>query len=360
MILKPNASKIKKYILYIFLIFISLTICFRLNINSQPTTSDHNLKVKVQEVLRKEDVISIIQKLNERETKVSTSQIKYDYLKRYPNFLECNKNVTAKWSSNAMYADDQQLEYSKPASNETHKHRFVKGILVYFPFEKTDKFISEFKWLYRSWIEMQKSEPSLWRTDLIVFIEKSVESLRNLNCSFENKRRHDSDEPMCTFLQYTAVKNRNLTHLANPLFDVNTNKYEKYEYLLENLDIFSDDPANLLPLLHVLQQNLYNYGYLDSILVAFEGYSYFKAAGYDYLIRSDIDVFLTPLFAKWLPKHCNDFVVGGGGYSDQFNANRLKRIANDLKLEHAGKWNLGNRIRTKTHKSVLLVLHVFY
>jgi len=46
MILKPNASKIKKYILYIFLIFISLTICFRLNINSQPTTSDHNLKVK--------------------------------------------------------------------------------------------------------------------------------------------------------------------------------------------------------------------------------------------------------------------------------------------------------------------------
>ena len=158
---------------------------------------------------------------------------------------------------------------------------------------------------------MQKSEPFKWRTDLIVFIEKSVDFLNELNCTFENKRKHDSDEPMCTLLPYRAVKDRNLTQLANPLFkkenifeaiDVNTNIYEKYEYLLNNIEIFSDDPANLLPFLHVLQQNLYNYGYLDSILMAFEGYAHFKSAGYDYLIRSDMDVLLTPLFAKWLPK----------------------------------------------------------
>ena len=298
--------------------------------------------------------------------KSKLKDIRYDYLKRYPNFLECNKKIIEKWSVNAMYTNDnQQIEYSKPASNETHKHRFVKGILVYFPIEKTNEFIPEFKWLYRSWIEMQKSEPNMWRTDLVVFIEKSVQFLQELNCTFQNKRKHDSDEPMCTLLEYIAVKNRNLTELSNPLFkkeniyepiDVNKNIYEKYEYLLNNVEIFSDDPANLLPFLHVLQQNLDNYGYLDSILMAFEGYSHFKAAGYDYLIRSDMDVFLTPLFAKWLPKHCNDFVVGGGGYSDQFNANRIKRIANDLKFEHAGQWNLGSIIFNFNLKFINLIL----
>ena len=67
-----------------------------------------------------------------------------------------------------------------------------------------------------------------------------------------------------------------------------------------------------------------------------------KSSGYDYLIRSDMDVFMTPLFSKWLPKHCNDFVVGGGAYSDNFNAKRLKRIASDLNFQHAGKRNLGS------------------
>ena len=76
--------------------------------------------------------------------------------------------------------------------------------------------------------------------------------------------------------------------------------------------------------------------------MAFEGYQYFKQAGFDFLIRSDMDVFLTPLFASWLPRHCNDFYVGRGGFSTDFNNNRLNRIADDLNLKYAGKRNLGS------------------
>lgn len=55
-----------------------------------------------------------------------------------------------------------------------------------------------------------------------------------------------------------------------------------------------------------------------------------------------MDVFLTPLFATWLPRHCNDFNVGAGGYSTEFNTRRLERISRNLDLNFAGQWNLGS------------------
>lgn len=76
--------------------------------------------------------------------------------------------------------------------------------------------------------------------------------------------------------------------------------------------------------------------------MAFEGYEYFRTAGYTHLVRSDMDVFLTPLFGMWLPRHCNDFHVGRGGYSTDFNTNRFARIAKNLRLEYAGVENLGS------------------
>jgi hypothetical protein len=58
--------------------------------------------------------------------------------------------------------------------------------------------------------------------------------------------------------------------------------------------------------------------------------------------KKDMDVFLTPLFGTWLPKNCNDFYAGGGGYSTDFNDRRLRRIARDLTLEYAHAKNIGS------------------
>lgn len=55
-----------------------------------------------------------------------------------------------------------------------------------------------------------------------------------------------------------------------------------------------------------------------------------------------MDVFLTPLFSTWLPRHCNDFNVGRGGYSTDFNVKRFARIANNLGLKYAGEQNMGS------------------
>ena len=57
--------------------------------------------------------------------------------------------------------------------------------------------------------------------------------------------------------------------------------------------------------------------------MAFDGYVHLKDS-YDFLIRSDMDVFLTPLFGQWQPRACNDFYVGGGGYSVGFQ--RMNRL----------------------------------
>jgi hypothetical protein len=55
-----------------------------------------------------------------------------------------------------------------------------------------------------------------------------------------------------------------------------------------------------------------------------------------------MDVFLTPLFGTWLPKNCNDFYAGGGGYSTDFNDKRLSRVAKELNLEYAHSKNIGS------------------
>ena len=188
---------------------------------------------------------------------------------------------------------------------------------------------------------MQTYEPSKWRTDLIIFLDKDSDSFKNsdfllteLNCKFENKRSSAEDKPMCTLIHHKALKNRNLPKPNKKTFD--------YNHILDKIDVFLDDQKNLKEFYALLNSNLIDYGYLDSILMAFEGYQYLKSAGYDYLIRSDIDVFLTPMFATWLPIHCNDFIVGGGGFSSEFNRKRFKRIAKELEFNYPDVGGLGS------------------
>lgn len=261
----------------------------------------------------------------------ANATFKYNYLKQYGNILRCDSEF-------GQFFDSQAKEdYTQPAPVQTHDMRMTRAVLVYFPINQINNFKPEFKWMYRSWIEMQKHEPKLWRTDLVVFINKNVIFekkdffLNGLNCTFTNRRTTPQDKPMCSLVEYIPLKERILQDKAT-----------NYNYLLNDLDIYSDDKDNLAPFYNLLKSKISHYGYLDSILMTFDGYAMLKAAGYNFLIRSDMDIFLTPLFAKWLPRNCNDFYVGRGGYSSTFNEHRLGRIASDIGMKFANKTNLGS------------------
>ena len=62
---------------------------------------------------------------------------------------------------------------------------------------------------------------------------------------------------------------------------------------------------------------------------------------YDYILRTDMDCFLTYNFALYVPYN-NSLLVGRGGYSTTFNSKRLKRIANDMNWKYADKTSLGS------------------
>lgn len=265
----------------------------------------------------------------------------FDFFQQYPFIRQCGQK--SKILKNFETSGLKKIDYSVPADPNTHQSRITRAILVYFPIEQVQNFHYEFRWLYRSWVEMIKHEPSKWRTDLVVFARNEKKFFNNsffdkLNCSFYHKRTSPNDKPMCVLIDYLAIKDRKLSSSEIKFASNN----QLYNFILKNINIFNESDTNMNIFYNFLKNRLSKYGYVDSILMAFDGYKYFKSAGYDFLIRSDMDVFLTPLFAKWLPEHCNDFYVGRGGYSNEFNTNRLGRIAHNLGLEYAGSANLGS------------------
>ena len=75
---------------------------------------------------------------------------------------------------------------------------------------------------------MQRYEPVKWRTDLVVFIEGSdFNDLKELNCTYENRRTNVFDKPMCTLIKYIPLKDREIPRLNNSIFKMNRSKLLK-------------------------------------------------------------------------------------------------------------------------------------
>jgi hypothetical protein len=143
---------------------------------------------------------------------------------------------------------------------------------------------------------------------------------------------------MCTIIGYIPINKRmkkyNVAYLKSidPLI--------LFSHLYKDVNVFDDNDVNIWKF-HAILKDLAHYGYLDSIMVAFEGYKYFHNK-FDFLLRSDLDVFLTQLFGKWLPTHLSDFVTGGGGYSGDFNMKRIQKAAKNVNLKPGNVRNLGS------------------
>jgi len=71
----------------------------------------------------------------------------------------------------------------------------------------------------------------------------------------------------------------------------------------------------------------------------FEGFSTFKM--YDYVLRTDIDVFITRNFSVYLPDN-SSILVGLGGYGTTYNRRKLARIARDMNFMYANMSGMGS------------------
>lgn len=276
----------------------------------------------------------------ENENVFETEFQQIEQLKTYPNVLDCHYNY-----SSSILNNDDSSNYNNEAPRKLHGVRIVRGLVIFYPADKNEYFEQEFRWVYRSWVEMRKYEPKLWRTDLVVFMNTKVYAKTNnnvfpeLNCTVDNIRKSKNDEPMCTIRNYVEIKDREI-----PFYNKDTIEQisadEIYSFLYKKINIFNDDAENLWKFYGKLKE-LYKYQYVDSILMAFDGYSYFKD-NFDFLLRTDMDIFITPLFAKWLPLNCNDFVTGSGGYSHDFNMKRLRKAGKLMGLKFSEVRNLGS------------------
>ena len=206
-----------------------------------------------------------------------------------------------------------------PRLHQPLSSSILRGILIFYPANQEAHFLSELLWLFRSWIEVMKYEPSSWRTDLVIYSDKYVSNLEQLGCLYNQIRKNREEPPRCRVFPYRRIHSRS---------GQNTNHSE--EHLFQQFDSLRST---------LLVRHLRNYEYLDSINIIAECYPSF--AMYDYILRTDMDVFLTMNFAHFVP--VNDaLLIGRGGYSHTFNMIRLGRIARDMHWSYANLSNLGS------------------
>ncbi|CAF4322243.1 unnamed protein product, partial [Rotaria sp. Silwood2] len=206
-----------------------------------------------------------------------------------------------------------------PRIHQPLSSSLLRGIIIFYPHDQEIVFFSELLWLYHSWIEMMKNEPSSWRTDLVIYTGNFTLRLQRLGCVYNRIRTNKHESPQCRVFPYQRVYLRDIRDI---------DKIDNHLY--QQIDI---DRSILL------KTHLQTYEYIDSINIIAECYPSF--AMYDYILRTDIDVFLTPHFGHFVPY--NDILLAGrGGYSTTFNTGRLRRIAHNMNWLYANITNIGS------------------
>ena len=200
----------------------------------------------------------------------------------------------------------------QPAANTT----VLRALLLFYPNDQENDFVYELRWFFRSWIEMMTAEPPLWRTDLIVYASEYSTIFKELGCVLDQVRLNATEPTQCRVFPYVRIKNRNSKHDPSSRHQVIDQKRSE-----------------------ALYQHLRGYGYIDSINTVLEYNNSYSM--YNYVLRTDMDCFLTLNFARYVP-YDDSLIVGRGGYSTEFNQKRLRRIARDMGWSHAGQTALGS------------------
>jgi hypothetical protein len=186
-----------------------------------------------------------------------------------------------------------------------------------------------------------KNESTDWRTDLLIFTGKYSFTLRQLACQLNRIRQNQSEMPRCRVFLYCRLSNRLInTHTQQQMILID----EKYR-----LDFQIDRKRSKR-----LYRQIRHYEYIDSVNIIAEGYPIFSF--YDFILKTDMDVFLTRPFAKYYPRTDQTLLVGRGDYSTSFNTNRLRRIARDMSWNYQNITNIGSTWSVTCTMKYLVIL----
>ncbi|CAF3740625.1 unnamed protein product [Rotaria sordida] len=232
----------------------------------------------------------------------------------------------------------------KPCKEIQKSSPIQRAIVIYYPHHQSEDFFPEVRWLYRSWVEMSLGQPSTWRTDFVIFTYNFSIEFRQLGCV--NRIRQDKEEPsICRLFLYVPVQfrtknitNNNFQHAFDDAKRV-MKSYKDMNDSFIGVPLVTDTETFDAKRSESLYKNLRSYDYTDSINVIYEGYWTFKM--YDFILRTDIDVFIYRHFATYIPSDCT-FITGRGGYGTNFNRRKLRRIANDMGFGHANISGMGS------------------
>lgn len=201
---------------------------------------------------------------------------------------------------------EQQAGLVLPVSDDnntvltaTSSSSVVRAAVMYFPMNTpwNTHFIHQARWFLRSWQEMSKYQDANIRTDvLFVVTSKSVtqvaQALERWNC-------------------VTTIR---------------TNRQEPSACRLI---------GDYIPMEERQEDVLHTYRFANSIECILHLGKMNAVSCYDKLLRTDMDVFLTPKFATWIiPNDDDRFIVGVGAFCfPQYDTcNRLHRIADEMGL----------------------------
>ncbi|CAF3017291.1 unnamed protein product [Rotaria sp. Silwood2] len=217
--------------------------------------------------------------------------------------------------------------YLQRQSSKLNSSFIHRAILIFYPSNQESHYLPEIRWLYRSWVEMMKYESKNWRTDLIIYTGEYSSSFQQLGCILNQIRINNTEQPQCRVFLYLRLSMREISSLTQKQ-TILANQGKK--------ELFNINTQRSIQLYKQIKQ----YEYIDSVNIIAESYPTFEY--YDFILKTDIDVFITTQFAKYVPLTNLTLLVGRGGYSTKFNTRRLGRIARDMNWKYQNMTNIGS------------------
>ncbi|RHY45741.1 hypothetical protein DYB34_011641, partial [Aphanomyces astaci] len=171
-------------------------------------------------------------------------------------------------------------QYAQVPASSNQSDSFVRAAVVFAPEGSGE---AGFRWFHLSWQTMALKEPALWRTDLVVFATEEWPYFCELNCTSVPRRDRVEPNRCIVVSSYKSVMTSDFAFAK------------------------ADD-------VHILTTHE---TYLDT---------------YDWLLKTDLETFLTPAFATWKPTSFTFGSSGGYSFPGQPTAKRLASIAATLQL----------------------------